>query len=251
MADFYDELAPFYHLIFEDWSASIALQGGQLSQIIQTEWSGSSRVLDVSCGIGTQSIGLAAQGYSVSGSDLSAAAIDRARNEAAARQMQISFSVADIREASPHHGDGFDVVISADNSVPHLLGDEQILQAFSQMHACLRPGGGCLITVRDYNIEPRGRDILKPIGVRVSGGKRYLLFQVWDFAGECYDLKLFIIEEDLQTGHVLSRVFQSKYYAISTDKLMDLLTAAGFRNVRRLDGRFCQPVLIGTKRNAQ
>jgi SAM-dependent methyltransferase len=247
MDDFYDQLAPFYHLIYPDWDAGIGRQGEQLSRIIQAEWPGSVRVLDVSCGIGTQAIGLALKGYSVTGSDLSAGAIERAQREASSRGVEISFSVSDMREAFDHHGSGFDVVVSADNSVPHLLSDDEILLAFEQMHACLRPGGGCLITVRDYDVEERGRNIVKPHGVRLEDKKRYMLFQVWDFEADRYDLTIFIVEEDLQTRHVQTHALRSRYYAISTGKLRELLCEAGFTHVRRLDGAVFRTVLIGTK----
>jgi len=59
VTDFYDELAPIYHLIHQDWNASIHLQGEQLSSLIGNEWPGSRRVLDISCGIGTQALALA------------------------------------------------------------------------------------------------------------------------------------------------------------------------------------------------
>jgi 2-polyprenyl-3-methyl-5-hydroxy-6-metoxy-1,4-benzoquinol methylase len=247
MDDFYDQLAPLYHLIYQDWDSSIAHQGEQLSKIIQTEWPGSVRVLDVSCGIGTQAIALALKGYSVAGSDLSSAGIERAQREASSRRVEISFSVSDMRKAFNHHGNGFDVVISADNSVPHLLTNDEILLAFKQMHACLRPGGGCLITVRDYEVEERGRNIAKPYGVRLQDKKRYLLFQVWDFEADRYDLTFFFVEEDLQTRHVQTHALRSTYYAISIGKLRELLCEAGFTHVRRLDGAFYQPILIGTK----
>ena len=60
MIDFYDQLSPFYHLIYEDWEASIAWQAERLSRIIRARWGEQvESVLDVSCGIGTQSLGLA------------------------------------------------------------------------------------------------------------------------------------------------------------------------------------------------
>jgi len=34
---FYDELAPLYHLIYPNWSESVACQGEQLSSIIASE----------------------------------------------------------------------------------------------------------------------------------------------------------------------------------------------------------------------
>ena len=53
MPDFYDELAPRYHLIFADWEKSIARQGHELAAIVRAEWPGHRPVLDVACGIGT------------------------------------------------------------------------------------------------------------------------------------------------------------------------------------------------------
>lgn len=247
MADFYDELAPIYHLIHQDWDASIFLQGEQLSSLIEKEWPGSHRVLDVSCGIGTQALGLAKQDYSVTASDLSEKEIERAQQEATRRGILIDFSVSDMREAHLHHGTGFDVVISGDNSIPHLLTDDDILSALMSMFACLAPGGGCVITVRDYDAETRGKNIVKPYGARVEGGKRHVLFQVWDFENEHYDLAFFFVEEDLTSGAIKTRVMRSKYYAISTNKLCDLMRQAGFEDVRRIDGIFYQPVLVGTR----
>ncbi|MBK7616639.1 MAG: class I SAM-dependent methyltransferase [Burkholderiales bacterium] len=247
MTDFYDQLAPFYHLVHQDWNASICRQGEQLSSIIESEWPSSKKVLDVSCGIGTQAIALAQRGYSVSASDLSEREIERARLEAKSRSAKADFSVCDMRNAHGHHGSGFDVVVSIDNSIPHLLTDEDILLALKQMTACLLPGGGCLITIRDYEREARGTNLVKPYGTRVENGSRYLLFQVWDFEDAQYDLTFFFVEENLSTQVVKTHAMRSKYYAISTSRLCELMQEAGLRNVRRLDGVFYQPVLLGTR----
>lgn len=247
MTNFYDQLTPFFHLVYKDWNASVHRQGEQLSALIKTEWSSSKKILDVSCGIGTQAIGLAMQGYSVTASDLSEKAIERAKQEAHCRNVEVSFSVCDMRKAHVHHGSGFDVVVSGDNSLPHLLTDEDILLALNQMTACLAEGGGCVISVRDYEREERGRNLVKPYGIRMANGNRYLLFQVWDFEGEHYDYTFFVVEENLATREVRTHAMRSKYYAISTGKLSELMLEAGLQNVRRLDGIFFQPVLIGTR----
>jgi SAM-dependent methyltransferase len=247
MTDFYDQLTPYYHLVHQDWDASIRRQGEQLAVLIEKEWPGSKTILDVSCGIGTQSIGLAMHGYSVRASDLSNKEIERAKVEANKRRLELSFSVCDMRNAYAHHGSGFDVVVSCDNSLPHLLTDEDILLALKQMMACLTTGGGCLITVRDYNREERGKSLVKPYGIRIENGYRYLLFQVWDFEGEHYELTFFFIEENLATHEVKTHAMRSTYYAISTHRICQLMQEAGLQNVRRIDGAFYQPVLFGTK----
>lgn len=245
---FYNQLSPFYHLIYDDWEASIALQSEQLRDVIQSEWGGCVQtVLDVSCGIGTQSIGLARLGFQVTGSDLAPGAVSRAKDEASARALPISFSVCDMREAHSHHGNGFDVVLSADNSVPHLLNDQEILKALRAMHDCLRPGGGCIVTVRDYDIEQRGKGIVKPYGIREANGKRFLIWQVWDFEGEQYDLSMYFVEDDKESDLAKTHVMRARYYAISTGRLRELMAQAGFGEVKVLHGAFFQPVLVGTK----
>ena len=87
---FYDDLAPFYHLIYPDWEKSIAQQGGQLDAMIRELCGDAKIVLDVSCGIGTQVLGLTQAGYKVTGSDLSIREIERARIEASNRDLKIS-----------------------------------------------------------------------------------------------------------------------------------------------------------------
>src|SRR5262249_11994149 len=157
---FYDELAPYYHLIYKDWQAAIAWEAEALDRIIKESWGeGARRVLDAACGIGTQALGLAALGYQVAGCDLSPAAVERARREAAARGLAITFSVADLRRLHDHHRESFDVVLACDNVLP-LLGDEAaILAGLRQLLACTRPGGGCVLSVRDY--ESLGREPLR------------------------------------------------------------------------------------------
>jgi SAM-dependent methyltransferase len=242
---FYDELAPFYHLIFPDWEASIQRQAAALDGIIREHWGeGRLSILDVACGIGTQALGLAALGHAVTASDLSREAIERARIEARKRSLDVSFSVADMRCARAHHAGPFDLVIACDNSLPHLLTDEDLLAAFGQFFACARPGGGCLVTVRDYDREDRSGVQVKPYGVRVEGGTRYLVWQVWEFHGPLYDLAMYFVED--QGGPTCAtRVMRSRYYAVGTGRLLELMRQAGFVRVERLDGRFYQPVLLG------
>jgi SAM-dependent methyltransferase len=248
MSAFYDELAGLYHLIFPDWNASIERQAGQLASIIQERWGVRAQtILDVSCGIGTQALGLAARGFAVTASDLSAGAIARASVEAQHRGVSIDFSVCDMRAVHDHHGRQFDVVISCDNSVTHLLNDDDLLSALRQMHACTRPGGGCLLTVRDYDREERGTGLVKPYGVREEAGKRYVIFQVWDFRGPIYDLAMYFVADDRASSEIITRVMRTQYYAVGTDRLLALMRTAGFTRVERLDGRFYQPVLVGDR----
>src|SRR4029453_9309187 len=91
----YDEIATLYHLIYRDWNAVIVQQAAALDAIIRQHVGQPPRsILDVSCGIGTQALGLAALGHAVTASDISSAAVERARLEAAQRNLAIDFTVA-------------------------------------------------------------------------------------------------------------------------------------------------------------
>jgi SAM-dependent methyltransferase len=248
MSDFYDRMASLYHLIFQNWNESIERQAGQLTSIIQERWGVESKtILDVSCGIGTQAIGLAQRGFVVTASDLSEGAVARAKTEAQRRALEIDFSVCDMSTVHTHHQRLFDVVLSADNSITHLLNDDDLLLALRQMYECTRPGGGCLVTARDYDREDRGTGLVKPYGVREEGGKRYIIFQVWDFLDGIYDMAMYFIVDDRTSEQLVTHVMRTKYNAVSTERLLALMRRAGFVSTERLDGRFYQPVLVGNR----
>ena len=92
---FYDDLAADYHLLFDDWQEAVRRQAAVLHRLIG---GGRLRILDVSCGIGTQSLGLAALGHEVTGRDASPASLTRARREADALGVRTTFEVGDMRE---------------------------------------------------------------------------------------------------------------------------------------------------------
>ena len=193
---FYDELSCYYHLIFADWQASIDRQARALNSIIRSEGGPEPHtILDCSCGIGTQSLGLAVLDYEVTASDLSPGAVQRVRSEAQQRGLSIQASVADMRTLHDHHGRMFDVVLACDNSVPHLLSNEDILTAFQQFYACTNPGGICLVSVRDYaTMDFSSQSQVHPYGVRDAAGVRCVLLQVWDLKLPLYDTTFYIIE---------------------------------------------------------
>jgi len=85
-----------------------------------------------------------------------------------------------------HHRGQYDVVLSGDNSVPHLLTDSDILKAFRQFYDCTRPGGICVLTVRDYANEKIESGVIKPYAVRERADGRYIIFQVWEIDGGQY-----------------------------------------------------------------
>jgi SAM-dependent methyltransferase len=242
---FYDGLAPFYHLIFENWDTSVARQGHQLAGLIAERWGRDARVvLDGAAGIGTQALGLLRLGFHVIASDLSLGAARRARRESAARGLRLPAVVADFR-AFPLAAACADVVLVADNALPHLDTEADIARALEECFRCARPGGGCLITLRDYGPPPPpGTLETHAYGARSWSGRRYDVRQIWTWRGPRYDLSFEITPLD---GGERATVLTTSYLAIPVDRMVALVRQAGFHDVERLDGRFFQPVVAGTR----
>ncbi len=254
--DFYDALAGDYHLIFLDWEATVERQALALGAILAAEgFPPPARVLDCACGIGTQTLGLAAAGYRVHATDVSPAAVRRAEGEAAARGIDVTFGVADMRRLSEAVDGPFDVVVSADNALPHLLTDDDLDAALAAIHEVLRHDGLLLATTRDYDAIratsplPRG-DVPRFLE---GGGPRRMVTQAWTWRDtERYRLHHFILVEDAGEWRVWHG--EADYRAMTRSVLSDHLHRAGFGNVRwRLpdESGFFQPVVTARAGGSQ
>ena len=241
---FYDALAPYYHLIYADWDASIARQARGLASVLR-EFGvhPPAHILDAACGIGTQSLGLAALGYRLTASDISPGAIARARTEADARRLTIDFAVADLRDLSATFHEQFAAVLACDNAVPHLLSNDEILAAFAECRKLLPPRGILCVSARDYSTIERRTPDVRPYGERVDGSRRYSAEQIWEWDGDQYDVTLRLREERADGGSTLHE-FRSRYYAVTLATLERLLREAGFARVERRDEQFFQPLLV-------
>ena len=242
--DFYDQLAPYYHLLYPSWEASSARQSRGLAHVLsEFGVEPGSNVLDAACGIGTQALGLADLGYNVTASDLSPAAVARARDEARARGLMITFTVADLRQLSQAIHGRFAAVVACDNAIPHLLSDEEIRAAFTECRRLLQPNGVLALSVRDYaSIERRSPDH-HSYGTRTVGDHEYTAEQIWRWDGDQYDLTLRLTDRHGAEPPVVHE-FHSRYYAVTLARLEALLREAGFENIRRRDEHFFQPLLV-------
>ena len=233
VVEFYDHLAPYYHLIFADWDAAVARHGRILDRLIRREL-GTERklsVLDCSCGIGTQAIGLALQGYAVHATDISRQAVECARQAAARFGVTVAFGVADFRSLERDVADTFDVVLTCDNALPHLLTEDDLRLAARSMYGRLKAGGLLLANIRDYDKILHERPTSDPTRVFDAPSGRRITFQVWDWApdGRTYTLGHFIVR---QVNGAWETIYnQTLYRALPKAELGDILAQAGFREI--------------------
>ena len=111
-----------------------------------------ARILDVGCGPGRHAIELAARGYAVTGIDVSPRFLAIAREEAARRDLKISFFECDARELP--FGDEFDAVLSICQGGFGLMGPDDAL-ILKRMQEAARPGAWVVVTAFSAFYEAR------------------------------------------------------------------------------------------------
>lgn len=87
---------------------------------------------------------------------------------------------------------------------------------------------------------------MHPYGVREEDGARWVLFQVWEPCPPLYETSMYVVEDRGEAG-VRTRVMRAPYYTLPVARLIELMREAGFDDVRRLDGAFYQPLVIGRR----
>ncbi|MFQ5785039.1 MAG: class I SAM-dependent methyltransferase [Alphaproteobacteria bacterium] len=249
--DFYDDLAGEYHLIHADWDDSLARQAAALDAIIRARLGpGTLRLLDCSCGIGTQALGLAALDYRVHATDISPEAVARAGREAGDRGLVLSFGVADLRELETQVAGEFDVVLSCDNALAHMRSGAEVEQAIANMAAKVAPGGLLLASIRDYDALVRDRPVFAPPSIFDAPTGRRVVVQLWDWEpdGRGYRMTLFILRPD--HGGWTMKHYETTMRAVLRDEVSAAIARAGLGDVAwRMPGAdgYYQPVVTARK----
>ncbi len=247
---FYEDLAGSYHLLFNDWQNAIDRQRTVISPLLG-EPATVGPILDCACGIGTQALGLASLGFAIEASDLSAAAIERAKGEAASRHLSIDFRVDDMRTLATSQPAHFGAVLAFDNALPHLDSDAEVLTALRAMHSRLRPAGKLLISLRDYAPLMTARPTMMPPNFFGDEGRRRIVHQIWEWQDERrYELHLFITSQ-APSDRWISQHFTGRYRALSPQEVAEGMRTVGLDEVRVLSERetgYYQPIVTAVRR---
>ena len=234
VVQFYDGLSPEYRDgMGWDWEAAVRGEGETLDRFLAQQMSirGPCDLLDCTCGIGTQAIGLALQGHRVHATDLSALSVQRARQEASRLGVTLTFGVADFRKLEEVVSKLFDVVLTCDNAIAHCLEDEDLDSALASMKGRLRPGGLLLMSLRDYDALLVDKPRFNNEHVHDRSDGRRIAFQLWDWAGDArrYRMHQFLIAET--RGRYDLKHFETALRALRRDDVIAAVWRAGYRDV--------------------
>ncbi|MFB7181098.1 class I SAM-dependent methyltransferase [Streptomyces sp. NPDC056257] len=180
-----------------------------------------ARVLDLCCGPGLFTVPLARAGHAVTGVDLSAPLLGRARARCQDAGVKARFVEADmLRFAEP---EAFDAIVNMFTSFGYLDRHEDNVQVLRNAHTSLAPGGTLLVDVV-------GKEILARLDERVSCSEQdgKLLFQRDTVLDDWSRLRSDWYSVD---GSHAARGSMTLHLYGATD-LRAMLAAAGFTDVR-------------------
>lgn len=120
-------------------------------------------LLELGCGAGNMTVWFAQRGYTAHGIDIAPTAIEWARKRAAARNVQVQFTVGDVVQLSNYQNSQFDFVF--DGHCLHCIIGEDRTRLLGNVHRVLKPGGYVMINtmcgpvfpekIANYNAESR------------------------------------------------------------------------------------------------
>lgn len=245
---FYDNMANQYDKLFLDWQATTREQAVILNKIFADNgFDRTAQILDCACGIGTQAIGLAALGYSVTASDISDGELSEAADRAEKNSVKIRFEHADFCALSDTFSERFDIVIAMDNALPHMLTSEALESAVRSISGQVRPGGIFVASIRDYDSLLLDKPPYSPPYIHKTDKGQRVSFQTWVWSGNNYQLTQYIIddEDNLQISK-----FVCEYRATRREELTKLLLSSGCSEVFWKfpeETGFYQPIVVARK----
>lgn len=247
--NFYDNLATQYDKLFSDWQSSVQEQAVILDRLFADNgFDKSARILDCACGIGTQTIGLAMQGYdNITGSDISDGELAEARERAGRNRVQPRLVRADFCALSEVFPEPFDIVICMDNALPHMLTGTALETAVKSITNQIADGGMFVASIRDYDALLMNRPPYSPPYIHQTSKGQRVSFQTWAWSGENYRLTQYIIDDE---GALQISKFDCEYRATRREELTNLLVANGCSDVVWKfpeETGFYQPIVIAKK----
>ncbi|MGO1117970.1 methyltransferase domain-containing protein [Rhodovibrionaceae bacterium A322] len=250
--ELFDPLADHYHLLFDDWQATGLRQAEVISELLadQLDLGEDASLLDATCGIGTQALGLADLGHDIALSDLSEAALSRALMEGEKRGHSLDGRVCDVQSLTQAwSGRVFDAVLLLDNALPNLMDIPALQDAMMQVGLCLKPGGWIVASMRDYDSLLLKRDGSTPLRVIEDELGKRMLFQTWDWLEDepYYRMTQYLIFPENAQDAVRTLTFQGWFRAFRRREVNRALRRAGFENIAWLGPKktkFFQPILI-------
>lgn len=139
----FKDYAYYYNAFYQD--KDYMAEAKQINVLLKKYGNGINEIINYGCGTGKHDMEFSKLGYQCAGIDMSQLMIDIAKENAKKENVNIDFSVADIRAYEPTKK--YDAVISLFHVMSYQNSNEDILSAFTSARQTLNKGGLFLFDV--------------------------------------------------------------------------------------------------------
>jgi SAM-dependent methyltransferase len=190
-------------------------------------------VLDLACGPGRHSIVLARKGHKVTGVEISAYLVEKARERAKAENVEVEFVQQDMRDF--RRPETFDLVLSMYHSFGYFDDKADDLKVLRNIHDSLVPGGSIVMDIFGKELIARDFEAISgdagALGLNTlgggNGGAPFIIetHEISDAWNRIKNQWLLIKGDKVTT-------FQFTHWLYSAQELKEKFEETGFQNIR-------------------
>lgn len=222
---FWEKLYPF---LFTD--SKLEAAEAEVDSVLRLAGLEQGDVLDLACGPGRHSVVLAKRGFRVTGVDLSAFLLGKARQRARAHDVDVEWVQEDMRRFV--RPEALDLALSLFTSFGYFESRDDDLKVLRNIHRSLRPGGALVMEIAGR--EALARKFHPTTSKELADGR--LLVERHEIVYDWTRIRnhWITIEDDTAT------TFRFEFRVYSGQELKSLLFDAGFAGVKLFgayDGR--------------
>ncbi|SHI44398.1 class I SAM-dependent methyltransferase [Lutispora thermophila] len=186
-----------------------------------------SSILDCSFGTGNLTIVLAEMGYKVSASDISEAMLEKGREKALKKGLDIELKQCDFRNLSKNFHDKYDCVMSTGNSLPYVKNDE-LEKVLREMDALVRDKGYLYFDIRNWDKIIRTHQRFYFYPPFFKDDIRINLFQIWDHNSDGTITFNIVYSFEKENKVIQREIFEEIYNPVSKDFIIKVLDELGY-----------------------
>lgn len=224
--EFYDDLAEDYDAMTQ-FAVRLEKEKSVLAGVL--ELLPARHAIDMGCGTGVHAMALAQLGVEVTGVDVSARMLERARahagRHATVDSAPVHFLQGDF--LTPLPAESADLLFCFGNSIPHLPSGNALDEALAHWRRLLAPGGHVLIQLLNYGDVLRRQDRI--VNIRRDGETTIVRF--YDFLEEALRFNILtIVDGHDGPTHTLRSTRLSPF---TDEDITEAADSAGFTSVEK------------------
>lgn len=217
--EFYQQISKYYDLIFPAGDE-------QVKFLKEVAGNPPKAILDVACGTGEYSVGLAEQGYQVTAVDRDAKMLEGLKEKVKAKGCALDYLEADMSDMDKKLSSKFNLVFCIGNSLVHLENMQQIKEFLKKARNMLENDGSLVLQIINFDrIILREIKSLPTIENKTAG----LSFErIYDYQKQNNAI-LFKTKLNVEGSSFENQV---SLYPLRQDELTEALYEAGFKKMK-------------------